>query len=84
VVAVPIAILSFREIRRYPRLLTMLSIAAFFYLAATAVDSTMDTMDTMVSMIVGESLKVCCSTVLMLSMATGLMAARDRPARLTC
>jgi hypothetical protein len=72
-IAIPIAILSYREIRRYPRLLTMIGVAAFFYVATTGVDSTMDTT---VSVIVEESLKVTCSTFLMLSMATGLVAAR--------
>jgi hypothetical protein len=71
-IAIPFAIFCLPELRRYPRVITMLGVAAFFYVATTAVDSTMNSTG---STIVEESLKLYCSLFMALSMRTGLAAA---------
>jgi hypothetical protein len=58
----------------------MLAVGGFFYVATTAVDSTMNSQ---ISTIVEETLKLYCALFLAISMRTGLAAAewmRERQA----
>jgi len=74
-IAVPLALLLWREVVRYQRLLTMLLIAGVLYVATSSVDTLTDDA-TAVSTVIEEGIKVCCSTFFALSMLTGLVAAR--------
>ncbi|MDQ1290134.1 MAG: hypothetical protein QG622_3700 [Actinomycetota bacterium] len=75
VIAVPVALLVWREVLRFHRLFTMLVLAGLCYVGTTAVD-TFSSDPTTVTTIVEETLKVSCSTLFALSMATGFAAAR--------
>jgi hypothetical protein len=76
-IAVPLALLLWREVLRYQRLLTMLLIAGVLYVGTSGVD-TLTADATAVSTVIEEGIKVCCSTYFALSMLTGLVAARWR------
>src|SRR4051794_13880657 len=71
-VALPAALLLWREVLRYPRLLTMLLITGVLYVATTSVDTFTEDA-TPVSVVLEEGIKVCCSTFFALSMLTGLV-----------
>jgi hypothetical protein len=73
--ALPVALLSWREVLRHPRLMTMLMITGALYVGTSAVDSLSEP-PTSTSIIVEESIKVFCSTFFMLSMLTGFLAGR--------
>jgi hypothetical protein len=74
-IAVPLALLLWREVVRYQRLLTMLLIAGVLYVGTSSVD-TLTADATATSTVIEEGIKVCCSTYFALSMLTGLVAAR--------
>lgn len=74
-VAAPAALIFWREILRYERLLIMFMISGVLYVSTSMVD-TLSTTPTTASVILEEGIKVHCSTMLMLSALTGLYAAR--------
>jgi hypothetical protein len=76
-VALPAALFLWREVLRYPRLLTMLVITGVLYVATTSVDTFTEDA-TPVSVVIEEGIKVCCSTYFALSMLTGLVGVRWR------
>jgi hypothetical protein len=75
VVALPLALLLWREVLRYARLLPMLVITGVLYVATSSVDTLTESASA-TSTVIEEGIKVTCSTFFMLSMLTGLVAAR--------
>lgn len=73
--AIPAALLLWREVLRYHRLLAMLVVTGVLFVATSGVDTLSET-PTPISVVVEESIKVTCSTFFMLSMLTGFVAAR--------
>jgi len=76
IAVIPLALLLWHEVLRYRRLFTMLVVTGLLYVGTTSVD-TLTTTPTDLSNIVEEGLKGTCSTFFMLSMLTGLVAARS-------
>jgi hypothetical protein len=70
-----LALLLWREVVRYARLLPMLIITGVLYVATSSVDTFVESA-TAASTVIEEGINVCCSTFFMLSMLTGLVAAR--------
>ena len=75
VLLLPVAAFLWREVLRYPRLMTMLIVTGVLYVGTSSVDTLVENA-TPLSIIVEEGIKVYCSTFFALSMLTGSMAIR--------